>query len=70
MYLVPDGDELEIANAAADYLADAMSIDRLHAPRAADLTVDRRRGLAEMGWYALALPESAGGSGLGTSPAA
>ncbi len=64
MYLVPEGDELEIANAAADYLADAMSIDRLHVPYAADLTADLRRGLAEMGWYALALPESAGGSGL------
>ena len=64
MYLVPDGDELEIANAAAEYLADAMSIDRLHVPGAADLTADLRRGLAEMGWYALALPEGAGGSGL------
>lgn len=64
MYLVPDDDELEIANAAADYLADAMSIDRLHVTDAADLTADLRRGLAEMGWYALALPESAGGSGL------
>ena len=64
MYLVPDGDELEIANAAAGYLADAMSIDRLHVPDAADLTAELRCGLGEMGWFALALPESAGGSGL------
>jgi alkylation response protein AidB-like acyl-CoA dehydrogenase len=64
MYLVPDGDELEIASAAASYLADAMSIDRLHAADPADLRADVRRGLGEMGWYALALPEAAGGSGL------
>lgn len=64
MYLVPDGDELEIASAAASYLADAMPIDRLHAADPADLRADVRRGLGEMGWYALALPEAAGGSGL------
>jgi len=64
MYLVPDGDELEIANAAADYIADAMPIDRLHAANSADLRADVRRGLGEMGWYALALPVAAGGSGL------
>lgn len=64
MYLVPDGDELEVADAAAGYLADAMSIDRLHGADAADLKADLRRALGEMGWYALALPENAGGSGL------
>ena len=64
MYLVPDGDELEIANAAAEYLADAMSIDRIHGADPADLNAELRRSLGEMGWYALALPESAGGSGL------
>lgn len=64
MYLVPDGDELEIASAAAEYLADSMSIDRLHAADPADLKADLRRSLGEMGWYALALPENAGGSGL------
>ncbi len=64
MYLVPDGDELEIANAAAEYLADALSIERLHGADPADLKADVRRGVGEMGWYALALPETAGGSGL------
>jgi alkylation response protein AidB-like acyl-CoA dehydrogenase len=64
MYLVPDGDELEIANAAAEFLADAMSIERLHGTAPADMTPDLRQKLGDMGWYALALPEDAGGSGL------
>ena len=64
MYLVPDGDELEIANAAAEFLADAMTINRLHGPSPADLNPDLREQLGAMGWYALALPEEAGGSGL------
>jgi alkylation response protein AidB-like acyl-CoA dehydrogenase len=64
MYLVPDGDELEIANAAAEFLADAMTIDRLHGAVPADMGADLRQQLGDMGWYALALPEDAGGSGL------
>jgi alkylation response protein AidB-like acyl-CoA dehydrogenase len=64
MYLVPDGDELEIANAAAVFLADAMTIERLHGTDPADMAPDLRRQLADMGWYGLALSEEAGGSGL------
>ncbi len=64
MYLVPDGDELEIANAAAEFLADAMTIDRLHDAAPADMADGLRKQLGDMGWYALALPEDAGGSGL------
>jgi alkylation response protein AidB-like acyl-CoA dehydrogenase len=64
VYLVPDGDELEIANAAAEYLADAMSIERLHGAATSDMGADMRKGLAEMGWFALGMPEDAGGSGL------
>jgi alkylation response protein AidB-like acyl-CoA dehydrogenase len=64
MYLVPDGDELEIANAAAEFLADAMTIDRLHGPSPADMGPDLREQLGAMGWYALALAEETGGSGL------
>ena len=64
MYLVPDGDELEIANAAAVFLADAMTIQRLHGAAPADMAPDLRQQLGDMGWYALALPEGAGGSGL------
>ncbi len=64
MYLVPDDEELAIANAAAEYLADAMPIDRLHGTNPADLKDDVRLSLGEMGWYALAIPEADGGSGL------
>ena len=64
MFLVPDGDELEIADAAATYLADTMPIARLHRPDSADMDPAMRASLGEMGWFALALPEAAGGSGL------
>jgi alkylation response protein AidB-like acyl-CoA dehydrogenase len=64
MYLAPDGHEVEIAQAAASFLADAMPIERLHRPDPADMPSPLRRRLGEMGWFALAVPESAGGSGL------
>lgn len=64
MFLAPDGDEVEIANAAAEYLAEAMPIDRLHGADPADMGGDLRRALGTMGWFALALPEADGGSGL------
>ena len=64
MYLAPDGDELEIAQAAAGFLAEAMPIDRLHGASCADMSADLRQSLGGMGWFALALPEDAGGSGL------
>lgn len=65
MFLAPDGDEIEIADAAADFLASEMSIDRLHGRAGADLGPELRGRLGEMGWFALSLPEGAGGSGLG-----
>jgi alkylation response protein AidB-like acyl-CoA dehydrogenase len=66
MYLAPDGDEIEIANAAADFLAEAIPIARLHGPEAADLDATQLRSMGEMGWFALAVPETLGGSGLST----
>jgi alkylation response protein AidB-like acyl-CoA dehydrogenase len=64
MYLAPDGEEAEIANAAAAFLADSMPIGRLRTSDAADMGPALRRRLGEMGWFALAVPEAAGGSGL------
>ncbi|MBV1918046.1 MAG: acyl-CoA dehydrogenase family protein [Sphingomonadaceae bacterium] len=64
MYLVPEGDELEIANAAAEFIASALPINRLHTAGNADMNGAVRSQLAEMGWFALALPEDKGGSGL------
>lgn len=64
MYLAPDGEELEITSAAAEFLAEAMPIARLHAGESADMGPAMRRQLGEMGWFALAVPEAHGGSGL------
>jgi len=64
MYLAPDGDEVEIENAAAAFLAEVMPIERIHAGHGADMGPTQRLQLGEMGWFALALPESKSGSGL------
>ncbi len=64
MYLAPEGEELEIATAAADFIADALPIARLHEGSRPDMSPELRTSLGEMGWFALALPEDAGGSGL------
>jgi alkylation response protein AidB-like acyl-CoA dehydrogenase len=64
MYLAPDGEEAEIAAAASDFLAGAMPIDRLHAAGTADMSAELRDLFGEMGWFALAVPEDKGGSGL------
>ncbi len=65
MFLAPDGDEIEITNAAADFMANAMPIARLHAPGSADMNAAQRQALAALGWFALTLPEDKEGSGLG-----
>jgi alkylation response protein AidB-like acyl-CoA dehydrogenase len=64
MYLAPDGEEAEIAAAASDFLAGAMPIDRLHGTGSADMSAELRVLFGEMGWFALAVPEAMGGSGL------
>jgi alkylation response protein AidB-like acyl-CoA dehydrogenase len=64
MYLAPDGHEVEIAEAANAFLADAMPIGRLHKAASADMDATLRGRLGEMGWFGLAVPENAGGSGL------
>lgn len=64
MYLAPEGEELEIASAAAAFIADALPIERLHEGRGPDMDGTLRAALGEMGWFALALPEPEGGSGL------
>lgn len=64
MYLAPDGDEAALADAAAAFLGDAMPISRLHESGNADMPPALRARVGEMGWFALALPEALGGSGL------
>lgn len=63
MFLAPDGHEIEIAEAAAAFLAEAMPITRLHSS-VADASTALRLTLGEMGWFALALSEDKSGSGL------
>jgi alkylation response protein AidB-like acyl-CoA dehydrogenase len=41
-----------------------MPIERLHASGSADMSADLRGLFGEMGWFALAVPENKGGSGL------
>ena len=65
MFLAPDGDEIEITNAAGDFMANAMPMERLHAPDSADMNAAQRKALAALGWFALTLPEDQEGSGLG-----
>lgn len=64
MFVAPDGEELAIANAASEYLGEAMPLDRLHRPGHEDLSASSRASLGQMGWFALALPEGKDGSGL------
>lgn len=64
MYLAPDGEEAEIAAAASEFLAGAMPIDRLHGTGSADMSAELCALFGEMGWFALAVPEDMGGSGL------
>ena len=65
MFLAPDGPEIEIAESAAKFLSRAIPIERLHGAAASPaLTASQRAEFASMGWFALVLPETAGGSGL------
>ena len=64
MFLAPHGDEIEIADAAAGFLGEAMPLARLHQNGSADMSPLLRQQLGEMGWFSLATPEEDGGSGL------
>lgn len=63
MFLAPDGHEIEIAEAAKAFLADAMPIARLQGS-APEPTARLRLAVGEMGWFALSLAEDKAGSGL------
>jgi alkylation response protein AidB-like acyl-CoA dehydrogenase len=57
-------EELEVQNAAASFVSEAVALERLHSPGAADLDPTVRREFGALGWFSLSLPESLGGSGL------
>jgi alkylation response protein AidB-like acyl-CoA dehydrogenase len=63
--LLLNEDEAMIAGTARDYLAAELPLERLR-PKAAPMDAEKvRKGMAELGWFGVGLPESAGGSGLG-----
>lgn len=64
MFLAPEGEELEIANAAAEFLAGVIPIERAHTLDGGTLDAALRQTIAEMGWFGLAVSEAGGGSGL------
>jgi alkylation response protein AidB-like acyl-CoA dehydrogenase len=64
MFLAPDGDEIEVANAAAAFLSQTIPIDRLHGQAASSALGPSLRGeFAAMGWFGLVVPVALGGSG-------
>jgi alkylation response protein AidB-like acyl-CoA dehydrogenase len=56
--------ELEVQDAAANFLRGAAPLERLHDEGCLDLDPEIRRGLAALGWFSLSLPEACGGSDL------
>jgi alkylation response protein AidB-like acyl-CoA dehydrogenase len=64
VFLALTPEENEVAAAAGEFLEHMQPLARLHASGSSDLSDEGRRALGEMGWFGLAAPESAGGSGL------
>ena len=64
MRLAPDEEETRIADEASRLLADLLPIARLHRGEPAGLASSACRVIAELGWFELTLPESAGGAGM------
>lgn len=64
MDLHPTRDQDEIREAAADYLSRELPADRSPKLTETALSPAQWRGLADMGWFAMGLPEDAGGLGM------
>ncbi|HKY92166.1 MAG TPA: acyl-CoA dehydrogenase family protein [Nevskiaceae bacterium] len=64
MDLLPTTEQDQIVDAASAFLADACGLARFNGGAAVD-DADLPPRLGELGWFALTLPESAGGAGLG-----
>jgi len=63
--LLLNDDEKMIAEAAREYLAGELPIERLRPNAPAFDPESVRAGISELGWIGVGLPESVGGSGLG-----
>ncbi len=66
MYLAPDENETQIADAASRILADLTPLSRLHHGGSPELSPETRQAVAEGGWFALSLPEECDGAGMST----
>lgn len=64
MYLAPDENETQIADAANRILADLTPLSRLHHNGSPELSAATRQAVAEGGWFALNLPEEFDGAGM------
>jgi len=64
MDLHPTRDHDEISEAARDYLTRELPAESAHGRTETALSPSQWRGLAEMGWFAMGLPEAHGGLGL------
>jgi alkylation response protein AidB-like acyl-CoA dehydrogenase len=64
MDLLPTAEQEQIVDAAATFLRDAVGLARFNGGAIVD-DADALPRLGALGWFALALPESAGGAGLG-----
>lgn len=64
-YLLPDEDERMIAEAAREFLSEQLPLERLRPHAVPADPAAAYRGMAELGWFGIGLPEDAGGTGLG-----
>lgn len=64
MDLEPNGDDQQVIDATADYLKGALPVERLRKADEGRFSESLRAEGAELGWYAMGLPEQAGGIGF------
>jgi alkylation response protein AidB-like acyl-CoA dehydrogenase len=62
--LSPTSDQQEIITSAQEYLSREMPADRMPKQTSTRASDKEWRGLADMGWFSVGLPEDAGGLGL------
>lgn len=64
MDLIPNSDQQQVSDLAADFIGDRLPLSRFADGKEVDL-VDLRKTMAGMGWLAMSLPERSGGAGFG-----
>ncbi|MGH6696188.1 acyl-CoA dehydrogenase family protein [Sphingopyxis sp.] len=64
MDLEPNGDEQQVIDATADFLAGAMPLERFRSANEGRFDETTRTQLAELGWFGMGVAEAAGGFGF------